>query len=246
MVFCKKHAYGNGGNQLKYKKLVSAGCSFIHGSELGDENPYSHKTYPALLSKHLNLQYDCVAYPGASNQGIVKQIFDYDISEDCLFLIQWTFPWRMGVDLSYLYTNEKKQKQTWFDLAPNHWQLQGKFDGQVDEQLDLESCSNNLKMLGVDQLNEQVYKHLGNDRHLNFYTRLCVLAIQQYLHANHCKFVFTAGVNSVAKLPYVVSFENLGFKEWCEKKKFKLGPYKHPLDEAHHSAFEYLCNILNI
>ena len=49
-----------GGDQLKYKKLVSAGCSFIQGSELGDEVPYSKNTYPALLAKHYNLDYDYI------------------------------------------------------------------------------------------------------------------------------------------------------------------------------------------
>ena len=59
----------------QYKHVVSACCSFIHCSELGDEVPYSQSTYPALVAKQLNASYDCLAYPSASNQGIANKIF---------------------------------------------------------------------------------------------------------------------------------------------------------------------------
>ena len=60
----------------QYKHLVSAGCSFIHGSELGDEVPFSQSTYPALVAKQIESTYDCLAYPSASNQGIAKKFYN--------------------------------------------------------------------------------------------------------------------------------------------------------------------------
>ena len=141
-----------GGDQLKYKKLVSAGCSFIQGSELGDEVPYSKNTYPALLAKHYNLDYDCIAYPSASNQGIAKKIFDYKNIQECLFVVQWTFPSRLGVDLSYNYFDKNKNKTNWFDLAPNNWDL-------IDHFHEYREYTQQLKDLGIDKLSNTIYNY---------------------------------------------------------------------------------------
>ena len=83
---------------INFNKILSAGCSFIQGSELGDEHPFSHQTYPALIAKQLQVDYDSVAYPSASNQGIAKTLFDYKQLDKCLVIVQWTFPSRLGVN----------------------------------------------------------------------------------------------------------------------------------------------------
>lgn len=228
----------NGGNQLKYKKLISVGCSFIHGSELGDEIPYSKNTYPALLAKHYDLDYDCIAYPSASNQGIARKIFDYNADKNCLFVIQWTFPSRLGVQLSYKYHDKNKNQTDWFDLAPNNWDLIGHFH-------EYREYTEQLKNLGIDKLSNTVYKHIGNDNFL-FQSKISMDAVKLHLKNLSAGFLFIAGCNALLDYPQIISFENKGFIEWCTEKKFKVGKYKHPLHDAHRFALDYILKNVNI
>jgi hypothetical protein len=52
-------------------KLKSFGCSFTYGSDLHDcDIPQwgaSRQTWPALLAKNHNLEYECHAHPGIGN-----------------------------------------------------------------------------------------------------------------------------------------------------------------------------------
>ena len=73
----------------QYKHVVSAGCSFIHGSELGDEVPFSQSTYPAIVAKSIDASYDCLAYPSASNQGIAKKILQHNPAHHTMYIVQW-------------------------------------------------------------------------------------------------------------------------------------------------------------
>ena len=228
-----------GGDQLKYKKIVSAGCSFIQGSELGDEVPYSKYTYPALLAKHYNLDYDCIAYPSASNQGIAKKIFDYKNIQECLFVIQWTFPSRLGVELSYNYFDKNKNKTNWFDLAPNNWDL-------IDHFHEYREYTQQLKDLGIDELSNTMYKHIGNDSYFLFQSKICMDAVRLHLINGDGQFLFIAGCNSLLDYPQIISFENKGFVEWCHANKFKVGQHKHPLHDAHRFAFDYISKNVNI
>ena len=220
----------------KFKKILSAGCSYIQGNELGDEFPFSQQTYPALIAKQHDAEYDCVAYASASNQGIVKRLFDYKHYENTMVIVQWTFPWRMGINLSYTYTDEKRQKQNWFDLAPNHWQLQGEFDGQVNEHVDYDQCSKDLKMLGVDEFNKQIYKHIGNNEYFDFATRLCIESAENFFNKNKIPYLFL----SATGIEGTNGFEGMGFADWCDKHKFEKGRYGHPLQDAHESASQYI------
>lgn len=74
--------------------VAAAGDSFVWGSELADSphggpDGYSRSTFPALLAKDFN--YKCVAYPGASNKEIVKQVLD--IGAD-IVIVSWSWPTR--------------------------------------------------------------------------------------------------------------------------------------------------------
>lgn len=230
---------------MKYKKLVSAGCSFIHGSELGDEVPFSQQTYPALLANHLAIDYDCIAYPSASNQGITKKILDYKDKQDCLFVIQWTFPSRLGVNLSYKYADKNNKQTHWFDLAPNNWDLIGHFQ-------EYKEYTAQLKTLGIDKLSNTVYKHMGNDENFIFQTKLCMDCVKLNLTEAKAQYLFVAGCNDIIGIgtrfgqSNIASFENKGFVEWCKHKNFDIGKFKHPLQQAHRSAADYLVSNVNM
>lgn len=214
---------------MKFNKILSAGCSFIQGNELGDEHPFSQFTYPALLAKHFHVPYDSVAYASASNQGIANRLFQYNDYNNTLVIVQWTYPSRFGVNLSYSYTDKKGQKQTWFDLAPNNWDLQNVFD-------DDQSYAFKLKELGIDKLSNTVFKHFGNDENFLFQTKLCIESTKNFLMNKKVPFVFFC----TTPLADTNTFDNLGFIEWCDKHSFPKGKYNHPLHDAHQFACEYI------
>ena len=216
-----------------FNKILSAGCSFIHGSELGDEHPFSRQTYPALIAKHLQVDYDTVAYPSASNQGIAKALFDYNRFNDCLVIVQWTFPSRLGVNLSYEYKNKHGHNKQWFDLAPNNWDLINHFN-------EYREYTQQLKDLDIDKLHDVVYRHTGNDVNFMFYTNLAIRATQQLLDSTKTPYIFIAGCNAVCNINCVHDIDGLGFVEYCDAKQFAKGPHNHPLHEAHQS----ICNFI--
>jgi hypothetical protein len=94
------------------KRLISIGDSCIFGSELSDvkdDTLPSKLTYPAIISQQFDLEYLCLAKPGASNQYIVKTLLEYPFKKTEILLIQWTNPARFGLHL----------EQGWHDLSPN-------------------------------------------------------------------------------------------------------------------------------
>jgi hypothetical protein len=78
-------------------KLKSFGCSFIYGSDLSDEIivPGSHASelsWPALLAKQINFDYECYARAGAGNLYILEQVLiNAASSQQDLFVIGWTW-----------------------------------------------------------------------------------------------------------------------------------------------------------
>ena len=72
--------------------LRSFGCSFVWGSDLSDANKFypSNSTWPALLAKHLELNYRCYARPGCGNLQIAENILKSSTSND-IIIAQWTY-----------------------------------------------------------------------------------------------------------------------------------------------------------
>lgn len=77
--------------------IVAAGDSFVWGSELADckhsgSGGHSHCTFPALLAN--THEYKCVAYPGASNTDIAKQVRESTKDKSTFFIVSWSWPTR--------------------------------------------------------------------------------------------------------------------------------------------------------
>lgn len=214
----------------KYKQIVSAGCSFIHGSELGDEVPYSQSTYPALVAKSIDASYDCLAYPSASNQGIAKKILQHKPIQHTLYIVQWTYPSRFGVNLNFEIKDKNKNKTTWFDLAPNSWDYNPKAFHEYTE------YSKQLVDMGIPDLSEQYYKYTGNNDQFMFQTEMCIKSVQQHCADHAADYLFYTATSDLLELKNVHGFDNKGFVEWAKDSKYNHGPYKHPLHEAHSDA----------
>ena len=214
----------------QYKHIVSAGCSFIHGSELGDEVPFSRHTYPALIANEYKTSYECLAYPSASNQGIAKKVLSHKPKPDTLYIIQWTYPSRFGVSLNFTIQDKNKNKTNWFDLAPNSWDYNPKAFHEYTE------YTQQLIDLGIPDLSEQYYKFTGNHEQFMFQTLLCIKAVSSHLQQQNAKGIFFTATTDLVAIPEVNGFNNRGFVDWCDAQGFEVGPYKHPLHEAHRYA----------
>lgn len=83
---------------MKNKLLVS-GCSITHGSEL--HHPFYHtanieKSYPALVAKKIDFEFENLAVPGASNEYIYHSLVNsIRKSAPHTVLAAWTFTDRM-------------------------------------------------------------------------------------------------------------------------------------------------------
>ena len=110
-------------------KVLSAGCSFIRGSELSDDAPGKHslKTWPALWAKSHNYEYACVAQPGIANNGITRKVIEYIETVDVpdIVIVQWTFPGRYefrfnNIDSNYYSITPWTEVSSWEEIGRAH------------------------------------------------------------------------------------------------------------------------------
>ncbi len=78
--------------------LKSFGCSFVYGTDLADDpngfgkKPASQLTWPALLAKHFNWDYQCFAKPGIGNLQILARLLDsLAVDQPAFFVVTWTW-----------------------------------------------------------------------------------------------------------------------------------------------------------
>ena len=98
-------------------QVKSFGCSFIFGSELADDGKNglyaigSRLTWPALLAKHYNYQYQTHARPGSGNLQILERMLNQTAVSDNLdlFVIGWTWIDRFDYYDSEYYSTSPTQ-----------------------------------------------------------------------------------------------------------------------------------------
>jgi len=79
---------------MLYKGVFAVGDSFTRGDELADctadVSDFSQTTWPALIAKSLNIDYDAVAIGGRGNQWI-SFVSSTDIKQDNVLIVNWTW-----------------------------------------------------------------------------------------------------------------------------------------------------------
>lgn len=210
-------------------KLKSFGCSFIFGSELKDDGYSSPRatpsnfTWPALLAKHLGLEYQCFAKPGCGNTRIAEQVLNQIASgEPAFYVVGWT--WIERFDFVNRNQNDRWQTITpWNEdtVAKNYYRdMHSQYLDKLQSLIDAGLVLNQLKktqsqffMTYMDELMFEIQFHHSAAMHL----------LQQELKP-HCN-----------------NFEGVNFLEWSRINGFPIGTRgKHPLEQAHASACEYL------
>lgn len=222
--------------------LKSFGCSFIFGTDLPDDNgdsPYhSRLTWPALIAKELNFNYQCYARPGSGNLQILERILTQcgNGHANDIFVIGWTWIDRFD----YLNpTSESWQnkiippKTPWSTIMP------------VD----------------VDGLARAYYKELHSQYQDKLTTLIYMKTAIDALRNNGIKFIMTLideltfepewepnpAINDLQTYiaPYITRFEGKTFLEWSKSRGFEISPTLHPLEAAHKSATEYLIKVFD-
>lgn len=70
-------------------RLITLGCSHTYGE--GVSNP-SRESWPAVLSKKLDMELINLGRPGASNRVIQHNVCNFSFVEDDTVIILWTYP----------------------------------------------------------------------------------------------------------------------------------------------------------
>jgi hypothetical protein len=208
-------------------KLKSFGCSFIFGSELHDtaletgRSP-SLSTWPALIAKKLNLEYECHALPGQGNFKIYCDILANSYQDDnSIYIINWTWIDRHD----YIDAHEQ-----WDTLRPaQENQLQDFYYRNLHSQLNdmisnaswIVSAAEHLRSLGCPFVMTYMDYNLLNPIDPNWHD-------PRYLEILQLK------LKDILK-----SFNGLNFLDWSKKNDYKTGLAWHPLEAAHQAAADY-------
>jgi hypothetical protein len=224
---------------MKYKRIVSFGDSFTWGTDLADIGSVapmrcSNSTWPALLSKHYNLDYWCRAIGGQSNAGILRWLliclFQKEINPDDLVIVNWTWIDREDFFDSSLQSLDIEQD---FDLG---WQTVRNDSNTEMSKIYFSHIHSELRSKYETLKNIQLAITLLQAHKVNFLmTCLDSLTIDtEYFAPEYIRILVDQVANKL------VSFENRGFYNWATDHGFPVGKTGHPLEEAHQAAFEYI------
>lgn len=205
-------------------RLIAFGDSFTFGNDLHDWNEHTHtsslSTWPALLAKSLMLDYVCVAEPGSSNSSIARQVLSFDFDQTDVVILNWTWINRWdffnGTDWETLRPSGTEKSI----FARYYYKF-----FQSEEWDKFETLKHIQLIHGI--LEQKNIKYIS--------TAIDELVIDSRWH---CPEYINALMNLVSrKLQW---FDNRGFYHWARENKFKISALKHPLEDAHQAAFEYI------
>jgi hypothetical protein len=203
--------------------LKSFGCSFIYGDDLSDtfkyKDPWSSYTWPALLAKDLNIPHISYSKSGAGNlqifQTLCKELAN---PEPALFVIGWTWIDRFDYVTA----------QGWNTIRPNG--------------------TGNIEKFYYKQLHSQYSDKLTNLSLIA--AALTLLKQQQRKFIMVCqdsllfetKWHCDSGIQLLQDQikDSVTWFDHQTFLEWAKTNNFKISENWHPLEAAHHAAFELI------
>ncbi len=239
--------------------LIAGGDSFTYGSELldcykladpaaGHPVPYevvSNSTYTALLAKELNMQYECVAWPGYSNDSIRRTTMNACVQKQDveLVIVTWSFPGRY----------EFKFNDHWEQLSS--WSV----DDNIEETIKKEFFEDNPivfqhhvdrinreKALGITEFAKVFYNRIGTYEYWEVYNTLTnIVMLQQFLEQKNIRYLFTGVDECIIKnihrhtdetIKTLVSQidttkwfwfpNNQGFYTWAKEQKFPFATRK--------------------
>lgn len=215
--------------------LAAFGDSFLYGSDLSDcPNNYtpggglhpSNLTWPALLAKHFQVEYQCYAMPGSGNQRILNDILNcvHNYGNSVIYIVNWT--WMDRFD--YFNKEFEYELDKWHTTRPS---------------------------LDNHNIDTAYYKYLHSEELDKTMSLGHVYQAISALQSNNCKFVMTYMdgllLDTVYHVPdnikflqhqvkkYLLDFEGRTFLDWAKHNHYSISSGLHPLDLAHKKAAEY-------
>jgi hypothetical protein len=222
-------------------ELKSFGCSFIFGNDLADDGRKlsiptpSNYTWPALMAKKLNYNYNCLARPGSGNLQIAERVLSHTVeSNSIFFVIGWTWIDRFDYTGSTISNLPKGTKWTnWKTLMPvNNDTLTNTYYKELHSEYRDKVTSLMYIKLVIDTLNQKGIPFL-----MTYQDSL--LFDQRW---NHTPAVID--LQDFIK-PYMTQFEEQSFLDWSQKKGYAVSSTLHPLEQAHAAAADYMIKIFD-
>lgn len=208
-------------------KLKSFGCSFIYGSDLLDESSIlqqpSEITWPALIAKKLDLEYECFASPGSGNLKILCDIISQaSLNDPSIFWINWTW-----IDRFDFVDNAEQ----WMTLRPS-----------VDDRIakiyfrHLHSQIRDM-ITSVYAVNTAI--DFLRERQIDFVMTYMDNLILEPIDPNwHDPRYISVMQNKIKN--FMIDFDGKNFLDWSRHHGFPISENWHPLDSAHQAAADYM------
>ena len=211
---------------MPYKNVVSFGDSFTRGDELADcstpgkiatHRTYSLSTWPALIAKSLDVEYDSMSVGGRGNQWISQRISAFlDQLRDALLIVNWS--WFERFDYIDVETG------LWTTTHPRH---DNKLDHYFYKNIDSDSWNLHRNLQHIHSticlLEQNNIDFIMTCIDPMLYTKNDFLSPLQD-QVNH----------------RIINFYGYTFLDWAKHKNFEIGPNGHPLEKAHAEAAKYI------
>jgi hypothetical protein len=207
-------------------KLLAFGDSFTFGNDLSDWNDCkpSQLTWPALISKHYNLEYECHANPGIGNLRILESILQTNI-DNSFCIINWSWVDRFDFCSSNTEKWETIRPTAEHSLASYYYK---NFHGQYQDILST--------LIYIDT----AINYLLSRNNKFIMTIIDDLVFENIMPTWHNPTAVEQLQTSIK--PHIKYFNGLTFLEWAKGNNFPISNRWHPLEEAHQAAFEYIKN----
>jgi hypothetical protein len=251
-------------------RFIAGGDSFTWGSELPDcnETSPSKLTWAGLLCDRMDMEYCCVAKPGAGNHSITRKVIAAIESSPADFVaVMWTYPVRAELRLREDLTGELlglydkhdiksgDLDEGWLTLSI--WQTipyaekinkygmdhDPWFLNKIKQQCDF------YDEIGVANLASRFFS-LASLEHYAYDTIMNIFSLQSYLEKKDVPYVFAAATSEVLDiisnhpLGNLVNMDRwlnpeMGFNEWSRKQGHEISPMNHPVAAAHRDWLDH-------
>jgi len=207
--------------------IKSFGCSFIYGSDLTDASLVhpidpSRSTWPALIAKQLNLDYECYALPGQGNFKIYCDVLANSyLNEQSVFLINWTWIDRYDYVTLDGYWNtlrpaDENQEQKFY-----YRHLHSQLCDMISDASYIVSAAEHLTSLNCPYVMTYMDYNLLTPLNIHWHDPRYLEILQQKLKK------------------ILVDFDKKNFLDWSIQQEYEISNTLHPLEAAHQAAAEY-------
>jgi hypothetical protein len=216
-------------------KIKSFGCSFTYGSELilSDTDTKQltplHASWPLLIAKHYQLEFENFSLPGIGNLRILEQILaQSELVDPAVFLINWT--WLDRFDFI------KFPDEAWETLRPGgSTELHSLYYKHFYQQY-------HSMLINASYISTAI--NVLNSKNINFCMTLMDTTLFDPIDPDWQDPYALRTLQRIIK-PHITWFDGLDFLSWSQKNKYSISKNWHPLEQAHCAAADYMIKLFD-